>query len=98
MRPDIENYEVGLTCLSAKFNKSGNVLISSLSVSGKVQVQNGTLLVNVQGAPDEPELEGPRPTVVATTGRIDSVTVEQNGPVRAVIKVFFSPIVYNLDD
>ncbi|KAF8068032.1 hypothetical protein FPV67DRAFT_1168676 [Lyophyllum atratum] len=72
---------------SAKFNKSGNVLIDSLSISGKAQVQSGTLLVHVQGAPDEPELEGPRPTVVATTGRVDSVTVEQKGPVRAVIKV-----------
>ncbi|GLB38916.1 hypothetical protein LshimejAT787_0600780 [Lyophyllum shimeji] len=72
---------------SAKFNKSGNVLIDNLSLAGKAQVQNGTLVVHVQNAPDEPELEGPRPTVVATTGRVDTVTVEQNGPVRAVVKV-----------
>lgn len=73
-------------CL-ATFNKSGSVLINSISVSGKVQVQAGTLVVNVQGAPDEFELDGARPSVAATTGRVDAVTVEQNGPVRAVIKV-----------
>ncbi|RDB17472.1 Uncharacterized protein YetA [Hypsizygus marmoreus] len=72
---------------SAKFNKSGDVLIDSLSFAGKVQVRSGTLVVLVQNAPDEPELEVPRPTVIGTTGRVDSVTVEQNGPVRAVIKV-----------
>ncbi|KAF8893062.1 hypothetical protein BD779DRAFT_1610011 [Infundibulicybe gibba] len=71
---------------SAKFNTSGTVLINSLSLSGKALAQNGALVVNVQNAPD-PELDGPRPTVVATAGRVDSVTVEQKGPVRAVIKV-----------
>ncbi|KAG5652692.1 hypothetical protein H0H81_004077 [Sphagnurus paluster] len=71
----------------AKFNKSGSILIDSLAISGKAQVQNGSLIVQVQNAPDEPELEGPRPTVVGTAGRVDAVTVEQNGPVRAVIKV-----------
>lgn len=44
-------------------------------------------MVHVQNGPDELELEGPRPSVVATTGTIDTVTVEQDGPVRAVIKV-----------
>ncbi|KAG6864674.1 hypothetical protein C0991_007949 [Blastosporella zonata] len=72
---------------SAVFNKSGKVLIDSLSLSSKAQVSNGTLIVNVQDSPDEPELLGSRPSVKGTTGKIDSVTVEQNGPVRAVIKV-----------
>ncbi|KAG6816481.1 hypothetical protein H0H87_005686 [Tephrocybe sp. NHM501043] len=72
---------------SAVFNKSGNVLIDSISLSGKAQVSKGTLVVNVQNAPDEAELLGSRPTVKGTTGKVEIVTVEQSGPVRAVIKV-----------
>ncbi|KAG6880990.1 hypothetical protein C0993_003327, partial [Termitomyces sp. T159_Od127] len=69
--------------LSAVFDKSGNVLINSVSISGKAQVSSGILIVHVQDAPDEPELTGSRPTVKETTGNIESVTVEQSGPVRA---------------
>ncbi|KAG6836159.1 hypothetical protein H0H93_010750 [Arthromyces matolae] len=72
---------------SVVFNKSTNVLINSISSAGKAQVSNGTLVVHVQDAPDEPELTGPRPTVKESTGKIESVVVEQSGPVRAVIKV-----------
>ncbi|KAI0075597.1 hypothetical protein K474DRAFT_1708867 [Panus rudis PR-1116 ss-1] len=72
---------------SATFNKSGNNLISSLNLEGKVKAQNGQLVVHVQNAPDEPELDGARPSVTILTGNIDTVTVEQSGPVRAVIKV-----------
>lgn len=52
--------------------------------------KTGPLLVHVQDAPDEPELGGPQPIITITQGRVDTVTVEQNGPVRAVIKVSYS--------
>lgn len=73
--------------LQAVFNTSGTTVIDSLSLGGSTKAQGGQLVVHVQNGPDEPELEGSRPSVVATTGTIDSVTVEQDGPVRAVIKV-----------
>lgn len=69
------------------FNTSGTTIIDSLSLDGSTKAQAGQLVVHVQNGADEPELEGPRPSVVATTGTIDTVIVEQDGPVRAVIKV-----------
>ncbi|KAJ7180335.1 hypothetical protein C8R43DRAFT_1084277 [Mycena crocata] len=72
---------------TAKFNTSGNTLIDSLSLSGATKAQNGVLVLHLQGGPDEPELVGPRPSVSAMKGNIESVVVEQSGPVRAVIKM-----------
>ncbi|KAF8641797.1 hypothetical protein AX16_009778 [Volvariella volvacea WC 439] len=72
---------------SARFNRSGSALVDSLSLSGKTLASGGTLVVQLQDGPDEFELEGSRPTVVGLTGVIDTVTVEQSGPVRAVVKV-----------
>ncbi|THH17933.1 hypothetical protein EW146_g2970 [Bondarzewia mesenterica] len=72
---------------SAVFNKTGTTLIDSLSLAGRMQASAGKLVIHIQDAPDEPELDGPRPSVAATIGNIESVKVEQDGPVRAVIKV-----------
>ncbi|KAJ7368556.1 hypothetical protein DFH08DRAFT_28596 [Mycena albidolilacea] len=72
---------------TAKFNTSGTTLIDSLSLSGSVKAQNGTLVLLLQGGPDEPEIDGAKPSVSTLNGNIEAVTVEQNGPVRAVVKV-----------
>ncbi len=72
----------------AVFNTSGDVLIQSLLLDGQIKAQNGSLVVHLQNSPDEPELVGDKPSVYALNGTIDSVTVEQSGPVRAVIKVW----------
>ncbi|PBK94821.1 hypothetical protein ARMGADRAFT_67922 [Armillaria gallica] len=72
---------------TAVFNTSGDVLIQSLLLDGQIKAQNGSLVVHLQNSPDEPELVGDKPSVYALNGTIDSVTVEQRGPVRAVIKV-----------
>ncbi|KAL0958188.1 hypothetical protein HGRIS_000351 [Hohenbuehelia grisea] len=70
-----------------KFNKSGTTLIDSISLGGKQQVKGGKLVLHVQNGPDEPELGLAAPKVSVTQGTVESVTVEQKGPVRAVIKV-----------
>jgi hypothetical protein len=72
---------------TASFNTSGTTLIDSLSLSGSPKAQNGVLVLHLQGAPDEPELVGDRPSVSEMNGNIEAVTVEQSGPVRAVIKM-----------
>ncbi|KAK0183996.1 hypothetical protein F5146DRAFT_1146136 [Armillaria mellea] len=72
---------------TAVLNTSGDVLIQSLELDGQIKAQNGSLVVHLQNSPDEPELVGDKPSVYALNGTIDSVTVEQTGPVRAVIKV-----------
>ncbi|KAK7436031.1 hypothetical protein VKT23_019333 [Stygiomarasmius scandens] len=71
----------------AKINTSGTTLISSLSLNGSAQAQNGVLVLHLQDAPDEPELTGSKPSVFEMQGRVDNVVVEQSGPVRAVLKI-----------
>lgn len=62
-------------------------MVSSLQIDGQTKAQDGQLVLHLQDGPDEEELVGPRPTVTSLNGNIESVSVEQNGPVRAVIKV-----------
>ncbi|KAF9029154.1 hypothetical protein BDZ89DRAFT_1160004 [Hymenopellis radicata] len=72
---------------TVNFNTSGSPLIKSLTLDGAVKAESGSLVVYLQNAPDEPEILGDKPSVNGMTGTISSVTVEQEGPVRAVIKV-----------
>ncbi|EIN05597.1 hypothetical protein PUNSTDRAFT_107299 [Punctularia strigosozonata HHB-11173 SS5] len=72
---------------TATFNKHGSTLIQTLALSSSQKAHSGTLVAHVQSAPDEPELAGSKPSVQALTGNIEAVTVEQDGPVRAVIKI-----------
>lgn len=72
--------------LSVKFNTTGGTIIDSLALNGQVKARSGSLIVHLQNAPDEPEVVGPRPSVFSMTAQATSVLVEQNGPVRAVIK------------
>ncbi|KAK7056356.1 hypothetical protein VNI00_002910 [Paramarasmius palmivorus] len=66
---------------SAKFNTSGTTLVESLSLNGQALSQKGILTLLLQDAPDDFEASGPRPTVSELQGKVDSVTVEQRGPV-----------------
>ncbi|KAF5347089.1 hypothetical protein D9758_011642 [Tetrapyrgos nigripes] len=71
----------------AQINTSGTTLVSSLSLAASVKAQNGVLVLHLQDAPDEPELTGDKPSVIGMQGRVDTVDVEQSGPVRVVLKV-----------
>ncbi|KAI0316601.1 hypothetical protein OF83DRAFT_1172738 [Amylostereum chailletii] len=81
-----DQFTVTTGSFTAVFNKTGSTLIDSLQLNGQSKGSGGQLVVHVQNAPDEPELTGDKPSVVALTGQIDTVNVEQDGPVRAVIK------------
>jgi hypothetical protein len=81
--------------LLVNFNAPGStVLISSIVLNGKSLAQDASLVLHVQNAPD-PDLTLVQagttqiPDVQRMTGKIDTVQVEQQGPVRAVIKVLF---------
>jgi hypothetical protein len=63
----------------------GTDLIQTLSVDGREVARNGRLVGLVQQGP-EPE-EGAMPARAAFASKIEKVTVEQSGPVRAVLKV-----------
>ncbi|TFK41764.1 hypothetical protein BDQ12DRAFT_678450 [Crucibulum laeve] len=77
---------------AASFNTSGTTLISSISLSGKPLAQSGSLVLRIQSAPD-PDLadSGTKsiqlPSILTMAGRVDAAEVEQQGPVRAVIKI-----------
>jgi hypothetical protein len=63
----------------------GTDLIQSISVDGREVARNGRLVGLVQQGPD-PE-EGAMPARLPFASKIEKVTVEQSGPVRAVLKV-----------
>jgi hypothetical protein len=63
----------------------GTDLIQSIAVDGREVAKNGRLVGLLQQGPD-PE-EGAMPARAAFASKIDKVTVEQSGPVRAVLKV-----------
>lgn len=69
------------------FNKHGTNLIESLSLNGVVKAHTGRLVVILSDGPDEAEVIAPRPQITGLASDIDAVSVEQSGPVRAVVKV-----------
>ncbi|WP_277963120.1 exo-rhamnogalacturonan lyase family protein [Pseudomonas sp. RIT-To-2] len=66
--------------LRCEIPRQGDVLLARVSRQGQPTLQGGHLLLHVQGDPDQPgtRLEQYR-------SQIDTVVVEQQGPVRAVI-------------
>jgi hypothetical protein len=68
--------------------RHGEALIVSASVGARETVRNVRLVATMQDGPD-PEADGndATPLMTRATGTIDTVTVEQRGPVRAVIKI-----------
>ncbi|GAA3990517.1 hypothetical protein [Mucilaginibacter dorajii] len=71
--------------IKAIIPKTGDVLIQSLSIKNKVIATNGKLISIIQNGPDdENAISLIRKKL---TGRINQVELEQNGPVRAVIKI-----------
>jgi hypothetical protein len=71
--------------MQCRVAKSGNTLIESITRDGKEIARDGKLVCLLQ---DQPDLEE-NGTVHSEsfTGVISSVTVEQRGPVRAVVKI-----------
>lgn len=90
----VSESQSSIVVTTGSFNTSGSTLISYLSLNGKIRAQKDTLVVHVQSTPSEPELGGSGPNIVITTGHAEAVKVEQDGPVRAVIKVCFTYMSY----
>ena len=65
--------------------KTGSELISSIEMDGKEISSGGKLVCIMQNGPDTEV--GEQPAKDKFTGNIEKVTVEQNGPVRAVLKI-----------
>jgi hypothetical protein len=71
--------------LQCDIPKSGDQLITSLKINNKEISSGGKLICIKQSAPETQV--GDQPAKEKFTGTISKVTVEQNGPVRSVIKI-----------
>lgn len=82
---DGETIRVNTGSIQAVLPRSGDRLIQSIMREGRETLHDGRLVILSQ---DQAEAEVGTPlTVEAFTGQIDKVTLEQDGPVRAVVKV-----------
>lgn len=61
-------------------------MIENISLSGQTKVSGASLVAQIQAGP-EPEQGEAAATISAMTGEIETATIEQSGPVRAVVKV-----------
>ncbi|HWA09811.1 MAG TPA: Tat pathway signal sequence domain protein [Opitutaceae bacterium] len=78
--------EVDTGKVKARILTQGPVLIDSLAIDGREVARHGELDCIVQTAPEDPDYmtAAPREKYV---GNVRKVTVEQSGPVRAVVKI-----------
>ncbi len=85
VRPSDTGIEVDTGKLKARIANWGGTLIDSLTVSGREVARQGRLVCIVQQGPDGAADETPRREKFF--GKTTRVTVEQSGPVRAVVKI-----------
>ena len=71
--------------LQCRIPDEGGAIIDWMAVDGRRVAQNGRLVCILQDGPDGNETA--TPARERYFGRIDQVTVEQSGPVRAVVKI-----------
>jgi len=71
--------------LQCVIDKSGSKIVDWMAINGATVATNGQLVCILQsGADDQPEVTSPREKFLST---IKKVTLEQSGPVRAVVKI-----------
>ncbi|MDF9832333.1 hypothetical protein M2103_000543 [Ereboglobus sp. PH5-5] len=86
VREAAETVEVDTGVIRCFIGKSGGVILKSVMRNGKTVLSNGRLVALSSQTPDLDGTGGTQRTD-AFQNRITSVTVEQDGPVRAVIKI-----------
>ncbi|WBQ17820.1 Tat pathway signal sequence domain protein [Sphingobium yanoikuyae] len=76
---------VQVAATSWRLPRTGSAIIASAERNGRALLRNVHLLASVQNAASDEESENL--SIQRYTSRIDALTVEQSGPVRAVVKV-----------
>jgi hypothetical protein len=84
VRKTASHVEVNTGVVRAVIARSGHVILPLLEREGKATALNGQLVMTRQGNPDPEEGETMREWY---TGAIDKVLVEQQGPVRTVVRI-----------
>jgi len=77
-------FDINTGPLQVRIPMHGPRLIASMTVNGREVASNGRLVCILQDGPDQ-EIE--TPTRQRFESGVDQVTVEQSGPVRAVVKI-----------
>lgn len=86
IRESETTYEVDTGRLQLRITKWGGDLFRSITIGGREVARNATLVAIVQQGHEADHRAAPRPRE-EYIGRIESVTLESPGPVRAVLKV-----------
>ena len=84
LQSDTSAVEVDTGAVKCRISRRGAILVESLEVEGRVVARGGRLLAVLQDGPED-VLSAPRREKYV--GRVDDVSVEQSGPVRAVVRV-----------
>jgi hypothetical protein len=78
-------YEITTGPLKARIDKWGGGIIRSLAIDSREVARDGRLVCILQDGPDGDPAESPPRQAFAS--KVEKVTLEQSGPVRAVIKI-----------
>lgn len=84
VRQSDTSYEIDTGRLKARIVKWGAGIIESMIVDGREIARDGKLVCVLQDGPDSDPLNSPHKEKFISAGK--KVTVEQSGPVRAVVK------------
>jgi hypothetical protein len=77
--------EIDTGRLKARIAKWGGGIIESMAIDGQEVARNGQLVCVLQNGPDGDPEDSPRREKYV--GNVETVTLEQSGPVRAVVKL-----------
>jgi hypothetical protein len=77
-------YEIDTGAIQVRIPKWGTDLVDSIRVNGREVARNGRLVCVLQSGPDGDAADTPPRETYGT--KVENVTVEQSGPVRAVVK------------
>ena len=77
--------QVNTGVMTCEIPKNGKALIRSMEMNGKEIATDGRLICILQNGADQEF--GAQPFKEKFTGTVENVTVEQRGPIRAVIKI-----------
>jgi hypothetical protein len=79
-------YEIDTGRIQVRVRKWGTTLIDSIAIAGREVARKGELICILQNGPDAEAADTPAPRERYAT-KVLSVTMEQSGPVRAVVKI-----------
>ena len=85
VKENTNDYLINTGTIQCTIPKSGSSLIESVKIDGRVVALDGRLITIIQKGPDT--YAGKSPEKQIFRGKVNTVTIEQDGPVRAVVRM-----------